>query len=99
VRALWAGSPLLWQAYPQADGAHAAKVRALAGALALPAPATALWEAWNGLAPWPGLPGPTSPAWGDWALSAHEARAALAAMADLATQLQAFVFQKLASRA
>lgn len=28
VRALWAGVPLVWQLYPQHDGAHAAKLRA-----------------------------------------------------------------------
>ena len=58
VRALWAGAPFVWQAYPQHDGAHHAKVEALLAQAQLPAAASALWRAWNGLpgAAWPGLP-------------------------------------------
>lgn len=89
VRALWAGAPLLWQAYPQHDGAHAAKVAALAARLALPPEVARCWQAWNGLAPWAGLPA-TDPD-GLWARAMGEARAALLAQADLASQLRAFV--------
>jgi uncharacterized repeat protein (TIGR03837 family) len=56
VRAQWAGQPFLWQAYPQQDGVHAAKIEAFvdrfldsAGnelALSL----RAAFEAWNGVA-------------------------------------------------
>ncbi|RVU45323.1 elongation factor P maturation arginine rhamnosyltransferase EarP [Rubrivivax rivuli] len=88
VRALWAGAPFVWQVYPQDDGAHAAKLQALAQRLQLPADVAALWRAWNGLqAPWPGLP----PRAGAWAAAAQAASAAQAAQPDLATQLLAFV--------
>lgn len=63
VRAIWAGRPFLWQAYPQADGAHAAKVAAFVDAFedAAGDPGNvhhssqrrALQLAWNGLGPWP----------------------------------------------
>jgi hypothetical protein len=62
VRALWAGVPFVWQAYPQHDGAHFAKLDALLlaphGRRAWPEVA-ALWHAWNGWDAglrWPGLP-------------------------------------------
>jgi uncharacterized repeat protein (TIGR03837 family) len=88
VRALWAGTPFVWQTYPQEDGAHAPKLQALAHRLQLPAEVAALWRAWNGLqAAWPGLP----PLAGAWATAAQEAAAALAAQPDLATQLLDFV--------
>lgn len=88
VRALWAGTPFVWQAYPQEDGAHAAKLQALAQRLQLPAEVAELWRAWNGLqATWPGLPTLTGP----WASAVRQATAALAAQPDLATQLLDFV--------
>ena len=51
VRAHWAGRPFVWQIYPQPDGVHAGKLEALLNRMALPAPAAALWRAWNGLGP------------------------------------------------
>jgi uncharacterized repeat protein (TIGR03837 family) len=86
VRALWADRPFVWQAYPQADGAHVAKVEALLERMQPSAPVAALWRAWNGLgAAWPGLPWP-------WpAESASTARDALQAQGDLVTQLLDFV--------
>jgi len=51
VRAQLAGRPFVWQAYPQADGARAAKVAAYLqcfGAPAVPGLAQ-VWQAWNGL--------------------------------------------------
>ncbi len=86
VRALWAGVPFLWQAYPQNDGAHAAKIEALATRLQLPLAARAAWQGWNGLAPWPELPH-TAPGQA-WAAAALQARARLIEQDDLATQLQ-----------
>ncbi|MBA4175541.1 MAG: elongation factor P maturation arginine rhamnosyltransferase EarP [Leptothrix sp. (in: Bacteria)] len=84
VRAIWAGAPFVWQAYPQHDGAHAAKLEALLLAMqALPAVA-ALWQAWNGLrADWPGLPPP-------WIAEALAWQQALAGQPDLVSQLIAF---------
>jgi len=86
VRALWAGAPFLWQAYPQADGAHAAKLEALMSTLRLPAGAVAAHRAWNGLAPWPGLPPLAA-----WRAAIEAARERLLAQQDLATQLRRFV--------
>jgi len=66
VRAQWAARPLLWQIYPQQDGAHWPKLEAFLGLYfqGLPQPAAAacrrFWRAWNrgdGIeaeAAWPG---------------------------------------------
>ena len=85
VRAIWAGAPFVWQAYPQHDGAHAAKVEALLDCLHAPAGTAAAWRAWNGLgAPWPGA----------HALAPEpflQLRRTLQAQEDLATQLLGFV--------
>jgi len=54
VRAQWAGRPFLWQAYPQDDGVHAAKLDAFHALLLADAPAgfAAAYRAaaavWNG---------------------------------------------------
>lgn len=87
VRALWAGPPFVWQAYPQHDGAHHAKVEALLARAALPAPVAALWRAWNGSpgAAWPGLPpfdGAAGAAWRDATRAFRQRQAALPALTD-----------------
>lgn len=55
VRAIWAGVPFLWQAYPQEDRVQAAKVEAMLDALAAPADVAQTladaWRAWNATAP------------------------------------------------
>jgi uncharacterized repeat protein (TIGR03837 family) len=54
VRAQWAGKPFVWHIYPQHDGIHMQKLRALSAlyGTALPPQAAqaneALWLAWNG---------------------------------------------------
>ncbi len=53
VRALWAGKPLVWQAYPQHDHAHHAKVQALLDRWQPEADVAALWRWWNGSAAGP----------------------------------------------
>ena len=96
VRAQWAGRPLVWQIYPQRDGAHWAKLEAFLQRYCAPlsAPAAAvvsdLWQAWNrddGL----------DEAWRAWLarraiLEAHAVRWAdgLAQAGDLAGNLVAF---------
>ena len=98
VRALWAGRPWLWQAYPQDDGAHGPKVEALLarlGAFATPTTADvpSLWRAWNGLAAPEGLleAWPTGPAaWTGWVSAARLWSDRLATGPDLATGLLAF---------
>lgn len=93
VRALWAGVPFVWQAYPQQDGAHWNKVEALLAQWAPPADVDSLWRAWNGApaARWPGLLlGP------DWSEATLAWRDRLQGQPDLATRLQAFARLKAA---
>jgi len=101
VRAQWAGRPFVWQAYPQDDGAHGAKVAAflalsLAGAAPDAAQAVRAWTAaWNALddpaAPLPDWTPQALAAVGD---AARAWRAQLLGSADLATRLLAFVAEK-----
>ncbi|MFT3665612.1 elongation factor P maturation arginine rhamnosyltransferase EarP [Piscinibacter sp.] len=95
VRAMWAGSPFVWQFYPQSDGAHHAKREAfldrfLAGAPEdWAAPCRAFWRAWNGagaLPAWPAMPA--------WRAQTLTWRNTLAARPDLASQLLGFVAEK-----
>ncbi|MBL8339862.1 MAG: elongation factor P maturation arginine rhamnosyltransferase EarP [Rubrivivax sp.] len=90
VRGLWAGAAMLWQAYPQDDAAHAAKVEAAIGQLALPADVAEAWRAWNGMSPWRGLP-----ALAGWTQAIEAARGRLWQQADLASQLRHFAIQRL----
>ncbi|MDE2614153.1 MAG: elongation factor P maturation arginine rhamnosyltransferase EarP [Burkholderiales bacterium] len=95
VRAIWAGAPFVWQAYPQSDGAHRAKVDALLARLAPPAEAAALTRAWNGYAPWPQWPQrPDTPAWTAWQAATRRWRDALCAQDDLASALRRFVLAR-----
>ena len=98
VRAIWAGSPFLWQLYPQDDGAHVAKLdafleRFLAGAsLPLQRSLRGLFERWNGI----GHGDDATAALGSTALAAWRLhciawRDGLAAQDDLVTRLIAFV--------
>ena len=89
VRAMWAAVPFVWQVYPQADGAHAAKLDALLDRLcagaepSLAAAVRQLWRAWNGLATWPAaLPEPAA-----WRALCRDWRDHLAQQSDLTTQL------------
>ena len=91
LRALWAGAPMVWQAYPQHDGAHLAKVDALLQDMAAPPAVASLWRAWNGatgvgLAP---LPSPAP-----WRLAVQAWRSRLMLQADLASQLEAYTLGK-----
>lgn len=96
VRAQWAGRPFVWQAYPQSDTAHRAKIdaflaRFLAGAPPALASAVSDWtRTWN-----EGRPSlPPLPRLADWARCVTDWRATLSAQADLATQLTEFVRRK-----
>lgn len=96
VRAIWSGNPFVWQIYPQADGAHAAKLDAFlalyldAADAGLAAGLRALWRAWNRLGAWPG----TLPDCAEWQAHARRWRDALLRQPDLGTSLQAFVARK-----
>ena len=93
VRAQWAAKPFVWQIYPQADGAHMAKLDAF---LSLHPAGTRLrpfWHAWNGdgRADWvvfaaalPGLAAPMR----QWAET-------LAARRNLAAELVHFCLERL----
>ena len=99
VRALWAGSPWVWQAYRQQDGAHEAKVRALLELfLADASPALAdgvrrLFSAWNRLEDG-SVPAPETIDPAGWAAHSRRLRDRIAAAADLTSQLTAFVGSK-----
>jgi uncharacterized repeat protein (TIGR03837 family) len=93
VRALWAGRPLLWQLYPQHDGAHEPKLAAFArrchaGALQ---GLEALWRHWNGLDCGP-LQLPDEAAWQRFAAGLRDE---LAAGPELVSSLQSFAAAKL----
>lgn len=91
VRAIWAGAPMVWQAYPQHDGAHFAKLQAMLAQWDAPAEVAALWRAWNG---WPDQAWPAWPATAPWAAAQQAWRARLLAQADLVTQLMGFASGK-----
>lgn len=97
VRALWAGVPFVWQAYPQHDGAHHAKIEALLARLAPPAEVAALWRAWNAMAPWPAvsaLHADTLAPHAAWARSAQRLRDDIASRPDLAAALRTFALER-----
>ena len=88
IRALWAGKPLVWQIYPQDDGAHHAKLDAFLDRLDAPLSQRAFHHRWNGstLAPEASLA--DLPAWQATADNAH---AKLMLQDDLTTHLVQFV--------
>jgi uncharacterized repeat protein (TIGR03837 family) len=101
VRAIWAGTPFLWQPYVQEDGAHLAKLGALVDRYLATAPAPLAPAVRSAFARWNGerdaslavlSAGETN--FSRWAAHALEWRDALAAEADLVTQLIAFVEEK-----
>lgn len=85
VRALWAGRPFAWHIYPQADGAHEAKLDAFLDWLRAPPSLRQLHRAWNF-----GDTLPPEPAWEEWAATARAARDAALAQQDIVAQLLAF---------
>ena len=86
VRALWAGRPFAWQAYPQHDDAHHGKLHALLDWLQAPPSLSEFHRAWNGRSPT--LPPLDLPA---WAPCVQAARSRLLQQDDLVTQLLRFV--------
>ena len=101
VRAHWAGRPFVWQAYPQDDGAHGAKIGAfldLSLATAEPGAAEAIrdWTAaWNGLDdPAAPLPGWTTDSLDATGVAARAWREQLRGSPDLVSRLLAFVREK-----
>jgi uncharacterized repeat protein (TIGR03837 family) len=91
VRALWAGKALLWQAYPQADGVHAAKVEAFLDWMQAPDDLRRMHRAWNGIAA-PGGSSSIPPIdWAGWGGAVRRARERALGGDDLVTRLERFV--------
>ncbi len=90
VRALWAGRAFVWQIYPQADGAHAAKLEAFLDWLQAPPDLRAFHRVWNGLSD-AILPAIDLKAWQECALAA---RSRCLDQRDLVSQLIDFVQEK-----
>ena len=99
VRALWAGHPLIWHVYPQADGAHFEKLKAFLDWLQPPTPVRELHAVWNDPARADELPArwgtaTASPCWQTWCEAVSRAHARLRAQPALIEQLEAFVTSK-----
>ncbi|CAD5372876.1 conserved hypothetical protein [Rubrivivax sp. A210] len=95
VRAAWAGAAFAWQAYPQDDGAHAAKIAALLAQMQAPPEMAAWWRGWNGIATLPELPDAANLQSWTGAVQAWRSRLVdQAGGADLAERLLAFVHGK-----
>lgn len=94
VRALWAGEPLVWQIYRQAQDAHLDKLEAWLDRARWPAPAAALIRAWNrsdDKAVARTLPAALrEPAWTDWRTRSRAWCAELANQPDLGQDLLDF---------
>jgi uncharacterized repeat protein (TIGR03837 family) len=90
VRALWAGKPLVWQIYPQSDGAHHAKLGAFLDLIKAPDSLRALHHRWNDL---PGGDADPLPllACQEWQACLADARAAQSQHEDLTSKLLGFV--------
>jgi uncharacterized repeat protein (TIGR03837 family) len=81
VRAIWAGRPFVWQAYPQHDDAHHAKLEALLDWLVAPPALREFSRVWNGIGAAP-LPPPAPFTWAAAATSARERASALPELGD-----------------
>ena len=87
VRALWAQKPFVWQAYPQQDQAHHAKLQALLDTIQAPPTLQRMHHVWNGMdeGPLPALD------LADWQACVRRAAQRIAIQHDLTTQLLQFV--------
>ncbi len=86
VRALWAGRPFVWQAYPQHDQAHHAKLEAFLDWLEAPPSLRQLHCLWNDIETGP-LPALEPARLAEWSACVQAARQRLLAQDDLLTQL------------
>ena len=93
VRALWAGTPFVWQIYPQDDDAHHNKLEAFLDWLEAPESLRRFHRLWNGVAEG-ALPALEAPTLAEWASTARAARAKLLGQEDLLTRLCRFIGQK-----
>ena len=90
VRAIWADKALLWQIYPQDDGAHHAKLAAFLTASQAPDVVVQAHLAWNAdhAMPLPDLSPEILQVWTDWVVAL---RRRLSVQTDLLTRLESFV--------
>ena len=94
VRALWAGKPLVWQIYPQEDGAHHAKLHAFLDRMEAPASLHQWHQSWNGLTHQDSAQTLKIPLLADWQSTAGTFRGRLESQTDLTHQLIEFVTDK-----
>lgn len=93
VRALWAGKPLVWQIYPQDDGAHEAKLHAFLDWLQVPVSLREFHLCWNGLTARQPLADIFQPE--KWRSCLAQARLKLLHQEDLANKLLVFLAKRL----
>ena len=97
VQAIWAGKPFVWQAYPQSDAAHRAKLDAFLDWLQADGAVRDVHRAWNGfcepadVAQWNATLADTQ---GRWARQVADARHRLLQQDDLPTRLLKLVNEK-----
>ena len=91
VRALWAGQPFVWQAYPQHDQAHHAKLEAFLDWMQAPPSLRQFHSVWNGIDKGP-LPALEPDLLAEWAACVQAARQRLLTQDDLLTQLLRHIF-------
>lgn len=94
VRALWAGKAMVWQIYPQDDGAHHAKLHAFMDWLQAPDSLRQFHDRWNAIPTGPSENGqPKLPAMvlDSWQNAVLAARERLLQQCDLATAMIQFV--------
>lgn len=92
VRAIWAAKPLLWQVYPQKDGAHHDKLEAwLKVAVPPPVVGQVMHEWADGNLHSDITPSLVSDGWGAWCESSLSLCKKLAQQTDLATRLDSWV--------
>ena len=90
VRAIWAGKPLVWEIYPQRDGAHEVKLQAFLDQIEAPASLRKFHSVWNSTSSARGAALPIL-ALAEWQTSVLAARKALLKLDDLTSQLLRFV--------
>jgi uncharacterized repeat protein (TIGR03837 family) len=94
VRGLWAGKPLIWNIYPQQDGAHIAKLDAFLEVIQAPIILKQLHQIWNGT-PIQSLESAFQlPPLPEWQQHMHTISNSLRELNDLSNQLLAFVQKK-----
>lgn len=95
VRAIWAGKPMLWQIYPQKDGAHHPKLDAWLNLVNLPGVVGCAMHEWaDGRLDANLAVCLTDTGWQHWQQASHGFSAKLAQQDDLATRLDTWVRQQ-----